>query len=509
MIRVIKRYEDHRLFDTEESRYITLHEFTRLVRRGQELRVIDNTTSDDVTEQTLTRGIQNEGQRISFPPVEMLLHDLAQLSTQTVRIVAEQMERGADRMLEFSIDWLAPTHRAQAEVQRLEDSVAELAEAAEDGADSPREIVAKAEESEPAESKPAKKAVAQKTVAKKPAAKKTVAKKPAAKKTAAKKPATKKPAAKKTAATKAKGRTKVEQDSRETRDREWRDYYDRFSYFSPEGVRDGCYPRILQHSKPADKAVVLVHGLTDSAFFMTAIGDYFFEQLGHDVYIPLLQCHGLKEPKGMEGVDLEEWKVNVDFAIEEAASRSGEVSIGGLSTGGALSFYKAATNSKINGTLYLFSAALDVAGGPFGIIGEIKERVLRSSLANILDKDQQLIGDNPYRYAQIDVGGGKELAKLIKETDAIIGGFSKKKPFQQKIFAAHSEVDDQADITGIEDLQKVSSPDQFHFFRIPKGVGVSHASLVLKDPVSSKTGEVLEEPNPQFQEMMEAIAAFQ
>ena len=112
---------------------------------------------------------------------------------------------------------------------------------------------------------------------------------------------------------------------------------------------------------------------------MTAIADFFFDSLGYNVYLPLLHCHGLKDPKGMEGVKLEEWKSNVAHTIDTAVSKAGCVSIGGLSTGGTLSFYMAATNLKINGTLYLFSAALDLAGG---IVGEIKERFLSALMAD-------------------------------------------------------------------------------------------------------------------------------
>ena len=155
------------------------------------------------------------------------------------------------------------------------------------------------------------------------------------------------------------------------RDHEWLDYYERFPYFSAEAVRDGCHPRIMEHEGPTAKAIVLIHGLTDSPYFMTAIGDYFFRNLGYNVYLPLLQCHGLKEPKGMEGVTLDEWKANVNFAVDIAASKAHQVSIGGLSTGGALSFYTAVKNPKINGTLYLFSAALDLAGGISGVVGDL------------------------------------------------------------------------------------------------------------------------------------------
>ncbi|MBU0943957.1 MAG: alpha/beta hydrolase [Proteobacteria bacterium] len=299
------------------------------------------------------------------------------------------------------------------------------------------------------------------------------------------------------------------QFTQETRAHEWPGYYDRFSYFSPEKVRAGCYPRIMEHLQSTEKAIVLVHGLSDSPYFMSAIGEHFFKNLGYNVYIPLLHCHGLKEPQGMEDVKLEEWKANVRFAIHTAASKSDQISIGGLSTGGTLSFYMAAQpKEKINGALYLFSAALDLGGGPLGFLGELKERLLGTFLVDVLDNNKPLIGDNPYRYGHIDMDGARELAKLIRETDAIIERFSCNKLFSKSVFAAHSASDTTADISGIEKLQKVSALGLFQLYSIPKCFGVSHASLVLKDPIP-KSGNPLEKENPQFKEMMEAVTAFE
>lgn len=292
------------------------------------------------------------------------------------------------------------------------------------------------------------------------------------------------------------------------RKHEWLGYYDRFTYFSPDTVREGCYPRIMLHPAPSSKAIVLVHGLSDSPYFMTAVGDYFFSHLGYDVYIPLLHCHGLKNPNGMEGVELEKWKANVSFAITAASAGSGEISVGGLSTGGTLSFYMGTVNPKANGALYLFSAALELAGGPFGLPGEMKEILLRTFLADLLDSNKPLTGENPYRYSHIDMDGAVELARLIRETDIIVEGFSKKFPFPKKVFAAHSESDLTAEISGIERLQHVSLEEQFTLFRIPKNLGVAHASVVLKDPIV-KDGKVLEKQNPEFPRMMAAITDFE
>ena len=61
MIRVIKRYESRKLYDTEESKYVSLDEIAAWVRSGQEIKVIDNASSDDVTSQTLAQIILDEG----------------------------------------------------------------------------------------------------------------------------------------------------------------------------------------------------------------------------------------------------------------------------------------------------------------------------------------------------------------------------------------------------------------------------------------------------------------
>ncbi len=61
MIRLIKRYGSRKLYDTEESRYVALDELAGWIRDGQQIKVIDNKTADDVTAQTLTQIISEEG----------------------------------------------------------------------------------------------------------------------------------------------------------------------------------------------------------------------------------------------------------------------------------------------------------------------------------------------------------------------------------------------------------------------------------------------------------------
>jgi polyhydroxyalkanoate synthesis repressor PhaR len=129
MIRLIKRYESRKLYDTEESRYVSLEEIATWIRQGQEVRVMDNATNNDVTSQTLTQVILEEGRKgTSFLPSE-LLHDLVRLGEKAVSSGMEQVQHGVDRL----IDRLGPVRRAREEMtslrarlEQLESSLSEL-----------------------------------------------------------------------------------------------------------------------------------------------------------------------------------------------------------------------------------------------------------------------------------------------------------------------------------------------------------------------------------------------
>ena len=42
MYRLIKRYESRKLYDTEESRYVSLDELAEWIRTGKDVKVVDN-----------------------------------------------------------------------------------------------------------------------------------------------------------------------------------------------------------------------------------------------------------------------------------------------------------------------------------------------------------------------------------------------------------------------------------------------------------------------------------
>ncbi len=58
--RIIKRYTNRKLYDTQDSRYVTLLQLAEMIRDGQDVRVFDNVTKEDKTEVTLALIISEE-----------------------------------------------------------------------------------------------------------------------------------------------------------------------------------------------------------------------------------------------------------------------------------------------------------------------------------------------------------------------------------------------------------------------------------------------------------------
>ena len=58
--RTIKRYSNRKLYDTRQSRYVTLLQIAEMVRAGEDVQIIDNATKEDKTDVTLALIISEE-----------------------------------------------------------------------------------------------------------------------------------------------------------------------------------------------------------------------------------------------------------------------------------------------------------------------------------------------------------------------------------------------------------------------------------------------------------------
>jgi polyhydroxyalkanoate synthesis repressor PhaR len=83
---VVKKYSNRRLYDTEESRYITLEELAQRIRAGADVQVLDAKSGADLTQATLAQIILESRGAAKLLPTGLL--------TQLIRM-------GDDALAEF------------------------------------------------------------------------------------------------------------------------------------------------------------------------------------------------------------------------------------------------------------------------------------------------------------------------------------------------------------------------------------------------------------------------
>src|SRR5258706_14367206 len=82
--RVIKRYSNRKLYDTKDSRYVTLLQIAEMVRSGEDVQIIDNNTKEDLTEVTLAQIVYEEQKTQSRSVPLQTLKELIQARTEKV-----------------------------------------------------------------------------------------------------------------------------------------------------------------------------------------------------------------------------------------------------------------------------------------------------------------------------------------------------------------------------------------------------------------------------------------
>src|SRR5260221_6754580 len=95
--RVIKRYSNRKLYDTKDSRYVTLLQIAEMVRTGEDVQIIDNNTKDDLTEITLAQIIYEEqkahSRNVPLQTLKEIIH------ARTEKVLADLREGPIGRLI--------------------------------------------------------------------------------------------------------------------------------------------------------------------------------------------------------------------------------------------------------------------------------------------------------------------------------------------------------------------------------------------------------------------------
>ena len=275
---------------------------------------------------------------------------------------------------------------------------------------------------------------------------------------------------------------------------------------------DGNSPFVLHHGYKTEKVAVLFHGLSDSPFYMQPIAQHLYG-MGLNVVVALLPAHGLKDAKDVM-LDRElsaMWSSHVQDVMALAPQFGDKVTMGGFSTGGALSVqYTFDNRDRVDG-LMLFSGALALAGN-----AESLSKIWGVQwLARILDRDYASQGPNPYKYPSVANSAGLELMEVISDIRSKV---EEGRTLTLPIYVVHSEADMTTPIEGVQTLLE-STEGVNTVFYINEKQNVCHADVVLNlqqaskiridnDDVNPLESCAVPQANPVFRQMVNLLSIY-
>jgi polyhydroxyalkanoate synthesis repressor PhaR len=92
--RIIKRYANRKLYDTQHSRYVTLEQISEMIRQGDDVKIIDNKSKEDLTSVTLAQIIfEEEKKQKSFLPLQAMRNIIATGGESISQFVTQAQRR--------------------------------------------------------------------------------------------------------------------------------------------------------------------------------------------------------------------------------------------------------------------------------------------------------------------------------------------------------------------------------------------------------------------------------
>jgi polyhydroxyalkanoate synthesis repressor PhaR len=126
--KIIKRYANRKLYDTERSSYVTLEDIAVMIKAGEEVQVVDNKSGEDLTSVTLAQIIFEAEKKKTAMPLSLL---------RTL------IRDGGDAIGEFA---RGQVEKVQSQTQVIRDRAEKLRTELEDRVDRVRSVVTRGHE---------------------------------------------------------------------------------------------------------------------------------------------------------------------------------------------------------------------------------------------------------------------------------------------------------------------------------------------------------------------------
>lgn len=128
--KIIKRYQNRKLYDTSDSCYVTLEDISDMIKQGEEVEVIDNETKEDLTAVTLAQIIFEEQKKKTHVLPLNTFKQIIQSGGDTIRELAQKAivtgAREIQHMRHFMDDKVKPTYENIQQIPTVQSEIKQL-----------------------------------------------------------------------------------------------------------------------------------------------------------------------------------------------------------------------------------------------------------------------------------------------------------------------------------------------------------------------------------------------
>lgn len=135
--KVIKRYQNRKLYDTQDSCYVTLEDIRDMIKMGEDVRVIDNATKEDLTSVTFAQIIfEEEKKRKGILPLNTFkqiiatggeaIKEFVQKSIESAGREIQQVRTFVDKQIKPTVESVQSIPTVAQEVRQLKSKIEQL-----------------------------------------------------------------------------------------------------------------------------------------------------------------------------------------------------------------------------------------------------------------------------------------------------------------------------------------------------------------------------------------------
>lgn len=124
MSRIIRRYENRKLYDTETSKYVSLQQVSELIKNGETVQILDK-DENDLTNQMLIQIILDNGRKGNAALPNEILHELIRWGSKMVDDGVNRIRKNMDDLIRDSVSKVFSAPKQQ-DVDELNEKIQQL-----------------------------------------------------------------------------------------------------------------------------------------------------------------------------------------------------------------------------------------------------------------------------------------------------------------------------------------------------------------------------------------------